>query len=273
MKAMVLLLSLCLSISAHDGKAPKSEVNLAATLWVQTSAEWYALCRQAYNGAYRTLDKALADPAWTAAAEQTGDFAKKPPAIILDVDETVLDNSPFQADMVQRGVPFEPSRWDLWCSQANAAPLPGVIDFLNYAKDKGVGIFYVTNRNCKSLRTDSATPCPQKDDTIKNLRAMGFPSVPDDHFLLKNGQEGWSSEKQSRREVIAQDYRIVMLFGDDLGDFLAGVKKVSTQERHKMVQQKADWFGERWVMLPNPLYGSWQNTLPDPAWPLLRGMD
>lgn len=272
MKVRFSILFFSLAVFAHDGKAPKSDVNLDATLWVQTSAEWYGLCRQAYNGAYITLDKALADKGWTASLEQGNDFGAKKPAIVLDVDETVLDNSPFQADMVQRGVGFDSKRWDEWCAQANAPAIPGVLDFLKYADSKGVKIFYLTNRNCKSARTSASNPCPQKDDTIKNLKALGFPQVEADHFLLRGERDDWGSEKKSRREVLAKDYRILMLFGDDLGDFLAGVKKVTTEKRLKMTKERADWFGERWVILPNPLYGSWKRTLPKPPWQLLRGM-
>ncbi len=226
--------------------------NFNATLWVQTSAEYDGTAHTVYAAASAQLDAAIKDKTWVATDEQSANFKEKPPAIILDLDETVLDNSPYQARLIKSGESFNPKSWDAWCNEGKAGAVPGAIEFLKVAKEKGVTIFYVSNR-------DVAV----KEATKKNLVALGAP-MDDvlDTILLKNQEEGWGSDKRPRRAKVAETHRIIMLFGDNLGDFAANGKG-TTAERNALAAKNAARFGKSWFMLPNPMYGYWESSLFD----------
>lgn len=242
--------------------------NLNATLWVQTSAEYRASSIQTFEAASRTLEQALDDRSWTAALEQTDAFADRPPAIVLDVDETLLDNSRYQGELIlRRRHEFDPDLWDRWIAERRAPLLPGVNILMREAERLGVAIVLITNRECRD-RSDGQGRCPQELDTIENLRTARLEaSVDPESIHLKLEQPGWSSEKKSRREAVAAKYRILMLLGDDLGDFLPDVKRdITVEERAELLRLHAGKFGTKWFMLPNPTYGSWRRILgADPA--------
>ncbi len=231
-----------------------AEINLHATLWVQSSAEYDAAAIQTYQTAEALLDEAIQDTTWTAAVEQRGDFSRKPPAIILDVDETVLDNSPYQARLLEDDEHFNSKSWNAWASEGNADAVPGAVDFLTTASAKGVKIFYVTNRD---VEVESGTRA--------NLRKLGFPMKEkqgEDILLTKNEQPNWTSDKTTRREVITAGYRVIMLFGDNLGDFI-GDAKGNPGSRASKVAPYQDRWGKSWFMLPNPMYGYWEGAFYD----------
>lgn len=195
------------------------------------------------------LPRSLADSAWTAALEQTGDYARLPPAVIVDVDETALDNSPFEARMVRRGIEFEPEAWSAWVEEAAAAPVPGALAFAREADRLGVTVFYVTNRDA-----------PLEAATRRNLAAAGFPLAEGPDVVLARGErEAWTSDKASPRAAVAERFRVLLVVGDDLGDFAPA--RVPLEERAALVRNHADRWGERWIVLPNPMYGSWQSAL------------
>ena len=249
--------------------------SLNATLWMQTAAEYRAATTAIYQSATDRLQKALNDRSWTADLKQmqhAGSYEKLPPAIVLDIDETVLDNSPFQARMILDGTGFDPDQWDLWISKAEAQAIPGAVAFLKAAKQMGIQIIYITNRTCKA-RPDNLYSCPQEQDTIQNLKKCGFPAIQNtDTLLLQNEQPGWTSEKQSRRDLVAGQYRIIMMFGDDLGDFLPDVKSnITPNIRDREVKKYQALWGRKWFVLPNPDYGSWMNILSEPRTQYLRG--
>ena len=230
--------------SGHD--------SLDALAWTQTSMEYKANTRQTYSAAQVMLDRALADTSWTAAPEdQTGDFAGKPPAIILDVDETVLDNSPYQARLLRDGGSYDLESWTAWCNERKALPIPGAVEFTTYAASKGVKVFFVTNR------MHDVEPA-----TRDNLEKHGFPlDASMDTLFTKAEKPEWApSDKKPRREAIAQDYRIIMLFGDNLGDFVSKYK-IPQADRDAVYSTYEGYWGERWFMLPNTLYGSWESSL------------
>jgi 5'-nucleotidase (lipoprotein e(P4) family) len=228
-----------------------------ATLWMQTSAEYRVLVEQLFNQAQRRLPDALAASPGLGAVENQADAASKQPAVILDIDETVLDNGPAQALAIIRGQRgLDPDAWNDWIMRHKADALPGALDYVKVARELGVEVFYVTNRMCSSPED-----CAQQDATIRNLTDLGFPDVDDAKVLLKNERPGWTAEKSSRRAEIARDFRIVQLIGDDLGDFVPGVRKADPETRREMVAQYRGRFGHTWYLLPNPLYGSWKKAL------------
>lgn len=247
-RASIVTGGLCLLL-AGCGSGNTSLEGLNATLWTQRSAEYRASAEQAYRTAGRMLDQGLADPAWSAVPEQEGDPGRLPPAVILDVDETVLDNSPYQARLIVEGTEY-PDGWDAWVREATAPPVPGALGFARYAAQQGVTVFYVTNRDA-----------PLEEATEINLERAGFPvSAELDVLLMRGEREGWGSDKSSRRAYVAGTHRILIVAGDDLNDFIS-VSAASIEERDRLEAEYADHWGVRWIMLPNPAYGSWERAL------------
>jgi 5'-nucleotidase (lipoprotein e(P4) family) len=220
----------------------KSEYIAGATIWYQNSAEARALCYQAFNLAKMRLDIDL--------LENAGD--KTPRAVVVDVDETVLDNSPYEARLIEKGTAY-PEGWRQWIDEATARPVPGALEFLKYAHSKGARVFYVTNR-----RDD------EKPGTVKNLERAGFPGVSAETVVTRSDV----SSKEPRRMKIAKDHRIVLLVGDNLADFAEGFAEISTQERFKNTDQARELWGTRFIVLPNPMYGEWEGAIYKNNWKL-----
>lgn len=246
--------------------------NFKSMLWIQTAAEYEANAIQAYNSAESNIDVALRDKSWTAALEQVSNYSLKPPAIILDIDETVLDNSQYQAQLVFNDEQFSIQTWDGWIEMESAPAVPGAVDFINSMERLQVDVIYITNREC-IVRTDGGPECPQKQDTIDNLLNVGIENVDPDHLFLKGEQPGWTSEKESRRKVVASNHRIIMLFGDNFGDFLPNVSgNITPEERAELVEKYSEHWGRKWFILSNPTYGSWDSILNDPKSDYLEGI-
>lgn len=232
--------------NAPAGAPRDTHENLHAVLWMQQSAEYRAAAIGAYARAQLLLDRALEQPQHTAALEQAGQPLPMPTAVVLDVDETVLDNSPFQAEQVRRRAGrFNPSLWTQWVTQASAAPIPGVAEFLAHARERGVKTVFVTNR-------DALT---EKTATIENLRRHGFDATAEN--VLCAGERGWTRDKRVRRDYVAKQYRILLLVGDDLGDFVT-VQGLDVAQRASLIDKYATFWKDRWVVVPNPAYGSWE---------------
>jgi acid phosphatase len=231
--------------------------NLNAVVWMQAALEYEASALQAFRLAQMQVDAALSNPAWTAAIEQTADASKLPPAVIVDVDETVLDNSYYQARMIRDRTEYSAATWDPWVQEARATAIPGAVEFTKYAASKGVTVFYVTNRTANL-----------EDPTRRNLIALGFPlqtagatDAPIDTVLTRGERPEWqASAKGTRRAHIAGAYRILLLIGDDLGDFVADAGGTVAERKAKTAPQE-DWWGRRWIMVPNPSYGSWERAV------------
>ena len=212
---------------------PEHEREVNATLWFQTSGEMRALSYQAFNLAKLRLDQDLTKS------------SRKKRAVVVDVDETILDNSPYQARAILTG---EGHYSDLarWVEQAEAPALPGALEFIQYAVKKGVSVFYITNR-----RED------KREATIKNLKAQGFP-VREEWVMMRQKK---SSSKESRRKEVLKSHRIVLLMGDNLGDFARIFEKKPLANRNSAVDQNRQEFGKRFIMIPNPMYGDWEKAL------------
>jgi acid phosphatase len=205
---------------------------------------------------------ALADPHWDglAKADRVVPAEGLKPAVVLDVDETVLDNSPYQARLVRSGGEFSEPDWAAWCREAKARALPGVVEFTRFAVQHGIAVIYISNR---SADLDQAT--------LANLRKAGLPVAGPRSFLglgtFVEGCEQVGSEKGCRRQQVARHYRVLMQFGDQLGDFL-DVLPNTPSGRSRAVAPYLDWIGERWFVLPNPTYGSWEPALFGNDWQL-----
>lgn len=206
-----------------------------AVLYQQRAAECKALYLQAYNLASMMLEKDMADS------------VSQKRALVFDIDETVLDNSPFEAKCALEGISY-PEKWNDWCNLAKAKAVPGAVAFINDAYKKGVAIFYISNRK-EELR----------EATKKNLLSEGLP-LPDDSFLMMKKEE---SSKESRRQQVLKDYHISMLFGDNLADFIAGFDNKTMAERDALTDSLKKEFGKRFIVFPNAMYGDWEGALYD----------
>jgi acid phosphatase len=246
-----LQLVLLITLAACQEAPRDTHENLNATLWMQSAAEYRVDTASKYRQAKVTLDRAIVDRRWTAATEQTGDVAGlRRLAVIMDLDETVLDNSAFQGELTRRRTIFTAALWDEWVAKAQATALSGALDFIAYAESRGVTVFYVTNR---TVASEAATR--------RNLERLGVRLPADiDTVLTVRERPEWSNEKSNRRAMIAATHRILMLVGDDLGDFQAAAREMPVN-RVKAAEQYAGYWGERWVLLANPTYGSWEAAL------------
>ena len=246
--------------AAPVAHAAAADDNLNAVAWTQTAVEHDLIYLQTYRDAQARLLAALADPRWDALpkADRVVPARGLKPAVLLDIDETVLDNSPYQARLVRSGGEFNEADWAAWCKEAKARALPGVVAFTRFAVQHGVAVFYLSNR-AKDL--DEAT--------LANLRAAGLAVAGPQSFLglgtVVEGCEQAGSEKGSRRQLVARQYRVLMQFGDQLGDFV-DVLPNTPAGRRQVVAPYLDWIGERWFVLPNPSYGSWEPALFDNDW-------
>ena len=207
---------------------------LWAAMYQQKASEYKALSLQAYNMAYERLDTLLKQP------------ANKPFAVITDIDETVLDNSPYTVHQALLHQPYSDTSWMRWTALVQCDTVPGALSFFNYAASKNVQVFYVSNR----------LEAEQKP-TIANLKKWGFPNADAAHVLLKTSTSG----KNERRAQVAATYNVLLWFGDNLGDFLGSFDHKSNEVRDSLVRQQSSFFGKRFIVLPNPMYGEWLGAL------------
>lgn len=198
----------------------------------QKAAEYNALCLQSYSLAKTALDEAL---------------SKSPanPAIISDIDETILDNSAYAVKRALEGKEYTLETWQDWTSKSLADTLAGALAFFRYAKEKGVEVFYITNREES-----------EREGTARNLQKYGFPEPDQNHLLLKAG----TSSKEARRQSVAANHTILLLLGDNLADFSADFDKKQMMERQANTMKAASQFGSRYIILPNPFYGDWEGS-------------
>lgn len=272
------LVALPLVAFASCAAAPSPQHDQAlAVVWMQRAAEYRAACAQAYRAAEDALPRAIADAMWTACLEQKDDakLADKQLAVVVDVDETMLDNSGFAARQIRDGKGFDPVAWASWVAERRATAIPGALEYARTAEKLSVRVVYVTNRRVDS--GDASAPSSEESDTRANLRALGFPIDERDGFdvVLTKGERGSGSDKASRRALVAERFRVVQLVGDNLGDFAADTdpKKEADPERYAancrateerraaIVAERAAWWGSRWILVPNPSYGGFESCV------------
>jgi acid phosphatase len=254
--------SLQRAVATWKERARLRHPTLDATLWAQTAAEYDGVARGAYRLAGAMMERALADSTWTAAlpqAEQSPtQYREKPPAVVLDVDETVLDNSAYEARLIRQDETYDTESWHAWCREERADAVPGALAFTKRAAARGVQVIYLTNR-------DSVVEAA----TRENLRRLGFPVEDAPDAVLTQGERpGWTP-KRARRAWVAERYRVLLLVGDNLGDFAPSVD-TTLAARQQMADRYEAFWGTRWIALPNPQYGSWRGTLFDYDYGLSR---
>ncbi len=284
---------------------PTDSGNLNSVAWMQTSEEYPALSLGTYNMARQNLDDAREDSTWTALPsqvpttdEQARTLARLPPAVIVDIDETVLSTLPYQAWLTKNNRRFSRETWHAWVSEASAEAMPGALGFVQHAGKKGVRVFYISNRRYRGPLDRNANgrldPGEEQVDlepyTVANLVRLGFlpqPGVSNEDAVLLRGEtgedgrvlEGWDSlDKTARRESLSTDYRILLIIGDDVNDFTRSryhrpLKRTAASDAEAASRSGGisepegygtNW-GRSWFMLPNPLYGSWKTLFFEPG--------
>lgn len=243
-------------------ETPAANDNLNALAWMQAAEEYRLATGQTYRAALAQLDRAIKTPGWDALvpSERANPPDGLPPAVIFDIDETLLDNSPYQARLLRDGGVYEETGWDAWVREEKAKPIPGALEFARAAAARGVAIFYVSNR---AVHLD--------EPTLANLRAVGFPVDDNTRFLglghFVEGCEQIGAEKGCRRQLVGRTHRVLMQFGDQIGDMVT-IEANNPAGRQAALEPYLGWFGERWWVLPNPTYGSWEPALFNNAWSL-----
>ncbi len=228
------------SVPATQNQA-NNEYQEGAILWTQSSGEKRALAYQAFTLARMLLDRDL--------RISRRNRAKR--AVVVDVDETVLDNSRYQATLLKNQQNYDAQSWTQWVNRAEATALPGAVEFLRYAASRGARVFYVTNR--KQV---------EKEATAANLRKLGFPDVSEQTLLVRTDAK--SPGKEPRRQSVSARYRIVLLMGDNLNDFAEVFESsLTVDSRMAAVEKNRRQFGTRFIVLPNPMYGDWENSIYD----------
>jgi 5'-nucleotidase (lipoprotein e(P4) family) len=237
--------------------------SLNAVAWTQTAIEHDLVFREIYRSATEKLLKALHDRHWDALPHDERNGAKVAhlkPAVILDIDETVLDNSAYQARLIRDHSYYNDASWAAWVKEEKARALPGALAFTKFAARHGIQVIYLSNR-AKEL----------DEYTRANLRKLGFPVHGKFAFLglgtYVKGCEQIGTQKTCRRELVGKHYRVLMEFGDQVTDFTT-VLANTVAGRRKAMEPYLDWIGQRWFVFPNPLYGSWQPALFDNSWEL-----
>jgi 5'-nucleotidase (lipoprotein e(P4) family) len=242
-------LAFLLTLPACVQQNRQSDTQIDALLWSTASAEYEIIARQIFFQAQRQLDRLVSQKNESAALEQGKDFSRLPPAVIVEVDETIISNGLFQYQLLSKGEAFnEETNWVTWVNEARAKPVPGALEYTRHAAEKGVTVFYMTNRHASLYEA-----------TWRNLRQAGFPLAKESQLLMRNDESGWG--KQSRREKIAREYRVVQMIGDGLGDFMASTENMTPEQRRDISNNYMAYWGEKWFMLPNPVYGDWENAI------------
>jgi 5'-nucleotidase (lipoprotein e(P4) family) len=239
-KSVTLFISGLALLTACKATKPVAQTSLAnggkvwASLWQQRAAEYKALCFQAYNAAKLRIDEAVKQP------------GSKPLAVVTDIDETVLDNSPYDAMRAIHNQEYDAATWKAWTAKAQCDTVAGAPSFFKYAASKGITVFYITNRDED-----------ERAGTLKNLQMYGLPNADNEHLILKTT----SSSKESRRRQVLDKYNIVLLCGDNLPDFDALYDNhPSEQNRDAVTRKLMQQFGSRYIIIPNPSYGDFEGA-------------
>ena len=233
MKSIVVSLLLLLSLLAN---AQEQSLKIFPVLYQQTASEYRALCYQAFNMATLRLNEIPKKK-----------FRKEKLAIITDLDETVLDNSYVEAQLIKDGKEFSNAIWKNWMDKSDATAVPGAVEFFKAAKQKGATIFYISNRDSSALQT-----------TLANLVKLGLPDADMAHIMLQGKS---TASKEARRQMVQAKYNVIMLLGDNLIDFMNVFEKGTVDERFAQTDQRKEAWGKKFIVLPNSIYGEWENAL------------
>lgn len=236
------LFSACSTLKKTTVNPDNHDYLLSSVSWYQHSAEMHALYYQGFNIAQLRLDEAIKN-----------NKQSKPLAVVVDIDETMMDNSLYETDVIKYG--DNNDGWTNYTNHASAKALPGALEFALYSQSKDVEIFYITNRDDN-----------ERESTLRNLKNEGFPFATSDHLLTRSDtaySTGNTSSKSGRRTKVSNTHEIVLLIGDNLNDFSEVFENRKTNDGKTAVAENKALFGKRFIVLPNPMYGAWEKPLLD----------
>jgi 5'-nucleotidase (lipoprotein e(P4) family) len=233
----VLMMQLLMAQDSAKLQSCEPVIKEYPVLWQQQSAEYRALCYQAFNIAALRLNGFTKN--------KTGG---KKPAIITDLDETILDNSYQEAELIKTDQKYTGESWKDWTDKSAATAVPGAVKFLQMAKQKGVTIFYISNRDTSEVKS-----------TLINLQKLKLPNADTNHMLFLSN----TSSKETRRQIVMKKYNVVMLLGDNLNDFMQAFEKKPVDARKVEVDKVREEWGKKFIVLPNATYGEWENAIYD----------
>lgn len=228
------LLSSCSSNSNRENLPSPREYQIGAYLWQQTSGEYRALVYQAYNIAREKVERDLEDK------------HNRKRAVIFDIDETILDNSFGGAEDIKTRSLWNDKQFMNWVQKRKAIAIPGTVDFVKFLVDSRVEVFYISNRKTNMF-----------EDTYANLIQVGFPVKKENLMLMAT-----EHSKEPRRQSVLKNYDVILYVGDNLTDFPGGFEKTSVEKRNALTDQMKGEFGQKLIILPNPMYGDWERALP-----------
>lgn len=213
------------------------DMKMYPVLWHQTSAEYRALCYQAFNVAKTYLETLI-----------PGREPNEKFAIITDLDETIIDNSYLEAKQIKEGKEYNNARWKEWVNMSAATEVPGAVEFLQWAASRNITIFYISNRSVSDVKA-----------TLANMKKLQLPNADEEHMLFLSTE----STKEPRRKIVSKDHKIVMLMGDNLNDFTNFFEKKSIDDRKAETDKVRGEWGKKFIVLPNAIYGEWENAFYD----------
>lgn len=242
LKFVALTMASALVLSACTAKAPADngdhQLQQHAVLgvnWVQQSGEYQALAYQAFNVAKVSFDHAKVKKG-------------KKKAVVVDLDETMIDNSAYAGWQIQHDKPFDGKDWTRWVDARQSQAIAGAVEFNNYVNSHGGKMFYVSNRKDSN----------EKAGTLDDMKKLGFNGVSEETLYLKKDK---SNKTPRFEEIEKQGYEIVLYVGDNLNDFGDATYRKSNAERKAFVDANSKQFGKTFIVLPNPNYGDWEGGL------------
>ncbi|HRZ41969.1 MAG TPA: 5'-nucleotidase, lipoprotein e(P4) family [Bacteroidales bacterium] len=234
LRYLPLLLLFALLTAADKPFVSENDHLTMAVLYHQQAPEYAALCYQTYNLATARMQQTVRKKG---SAERL--------AVVMDLDETVLDNSPYEAKCITDNIRY-PAQWKEWCMLAKAEAIPGAVEFILQAQKLGVQVIYISNRKEEF-----------REATKNNLQSLGIPVAKDEDLLLRIKE----NEKESRRKEIAARYEVILLIGDNLNDFSDIFETARGEDRKNRIHDQKKSFGEKYIILPNAIYGDWEQAL------------
>jgi acid phosphatase len=225
---------------------------LSANLYMQTAAEYKAVCLQTYALATLRLKEKLKDLP----------KSDKKPGIVMDLDETVVDNAKYQSLLCINNLEYSEASWEVYEAQFphEVALIPGAKEFITEAEKLGCAVVYLSNRFEKN-----------RAGTVKALELLGLDTKDlEPRLILKTDA---SSNKTNRRKLASERFNVIMWVGDNLRDFdekyAAKLAKdadttargKAIDERWQLVETDAAHWGTDWFILPNPAYGEWERLI------------
>lgn len=208
-----------------------------SVLWYQSSVERKMIYAMSFKRAEQLLKQNM----------QKYGKSKKQLAVVVDIDETILDNSPYEGYLIKNQMAFTPETWQHWVNKAKADLLPGSRDFLTKVEQSGIEIFYISNRSMEDL-----------EPTMQNLRMHELPFIDPGHIMLKTDL----SSKTDRKKVIQESYKIILSVGDQYSDFDSEGYALNFEVGMEQANyQLADSVLNHFVLLPNPMYGEFEKMI------------